>query len=227
MEQETRRTFPYIAERVWSDLRRQFRQAPPRGAVDGEYLATVLNIDLRSARNIAPNLRRLGLVDDEGRATERAMAWRDNGGYREATTAMAAEVYPTSLLDAVPGPTPDVEAARRWFARETRSGEANARRLASFYALLIRGDPSGIEAEHATRSDSATHARASRQKPVARDRVVERSHQGSLRRGDRSRPTLGLHFHLASDIGDEQLAKIFAYVDRYLGDVMRDQEGSI
>ncbi len=143
METEARRAaFPYLPTKNWWDLRRRFRASPPREVTTG-YLADVLSITERAAMNLLPSLRRLGLIDENGRPTERAMAWRDDERYQEATNAMIADAYPSALVDVAPPPDPDTATARRWFARETGRGEAYARQLASFYALLARGDASG------------------------------------------------------------------------------------
>jgi hypothetical protein len=105
------RGYPAIPASNWQDLRRRFTTTPPRGPVDPAYLAGVLNISERTAQNILPALRQLGLVDAQGRATERAMAWRDDQQYPAIAQEMLEDVYPQALRDVAPPPNPNRDAA--------------------------------------------------------------------------------------------------------------------
>jgi Family of unknown function (DUF5343) len=140
-----RHTYPYLPDRNWWALRRRFQQTPPRGEVDASYLASVLGIGEAAAGNLIAPLRAVGLVDDSGRPTDRAMAWRDDDGYRQATEEMLESVYPQGLRDAAPPPDPDRDTVIRWFLRDTGTGQSAAERMARFYILLAAGDPSGAE----------------------------------------------------------------------------------
>jgi len=220
MEAESRRAYPYVAERVWWDLRRQFKLAPPRGAVDASYLSTVLKMDQRSARNIIPNLRRVHLIDEGGRATELAIAWRDDLRYREATQEMMAAAYPESLLDAAPAPSPDSETVRRWFARETRSGEGNARRLAAFYELLARGDPSEATDE-ARRRLAIGRTSGALAKPRLREARIHQGPEREVERHDteatpRAPAQVAIHIHIDAAATDQQLDRVIGRLEQLL-----------
>ena len=80
MAQEKRRTFPSIPGQNWFDLRRRFQQAVP-GQVDADYLQSVLGIGEGHAKNLIPQLRAVGLINDGGQPTDLAMDWRDDGQY--------------------------------------------------------------------------------------------------------------------------------------------------
>jgi len=135
----------------WWALRRRFQQTPPRGEVDAAYLAGVLSIGEAAARNLIPALRAVGLIDDAGRPTDRAMAWRDDEHYGQAATAMIEAIYPQSLRDVAPPPNPDRGAVERWFLRDTGTGQAAAERMARFYELLAAGDPAAADRPAAER----------------------------------------------------------------------------
>ena len=107
-----RRTYPNIPESNWWALRRRFQQTMPR-EVDASYLATVLDISEAAAGNVTGPLRAVGLIDENGRPTDVALAWRDDEQYRQVTIAMLESVYPQGLRDAAPPRTP-TEA--RWSA---------------------------------------------------------------------------------------------------------------
>lgn len=110
---EDKKSFPMLPIKHWWNLRKKFRQSLP-GVVTGSYLATVLNMEENSANtNVLLPLRALGIVDNDGKTTERARLWRDDDHYSEVCRAIVGEVYPEELLHAVPNPTQNRSAAER------------------------------------------------------------------------------------------------------------------
>ena len=230
-----RRGYPYVPRNNWRDLRARFLATPPRGEVNAGYLAGVLGIGEGSAKNLVPSLRALGLVDGEGRATERAMAWRDDEHYAETTRLMLEEVYPQALRDIAPPPNPDRETARRWFMRDLNTGEAAADKLASFYVLLAAGDPTaGDEAaehprERHPRPRPGTR-RASETRRARRDAVATPSASTSgqastaspteVRQRTTSGPSLhvDIQVHIDPAAPADQIDAIFESMARHLFD---------
>ena len=155
-----RRSYPYMPNSNWRDLRRRFNANPPRGDVDAAYLAGVLGITDRAAANVVPSLRDLGLIDQAGRTTDRAMAWRDDAQYAEVVGQMIEEIYPQALRDVAPPPDPNREAAKRWFMRDLNTGEPQGERLARFYVMLASGNPNAAEEQPAGVGPRATTRRA-------------------------------------------------------------------
>jgi hypothetical protein len=118
-EIERKKSYPMLPISHWWALRKKFRQSIP-GVVTDSYLATVLNMEANSARaNVLPFLRTLGIIDSEGKPTERARLWRDDEHYPAVCEAITREVYPQELLDAVPNPNVEKAKARSWFANRT------------------------------------------------------------------------------------------------------------
>jgi hypothetical protein len=139
--------------------------------VDASYLATVLDISEAAAGNLTGPLRALGLIDDNGRPTDLALAWRDDEQYRQVTSTMLESVYPQGLRDAAPPPSPDRGAVVRWFSRTTGAGQAYTERMARLYLLLAAGDPGG--------ADQPARERAPRQgQPVAQGRPTRQTRAG-------------------------------------------------
>lgn len=142
-DENGRRSYPKLPVRNWWDLRQRFGQSYPK-AVDVDYLQSVLGLTSKgSAQNLISPLRALGLIDEEGRPTERANEWRSDEGYKKACSEMFESVYPSSLRDAFPGPSPDVVGVKAWFQRNLRVGDAAAGGMASIFALIAEADPSG------------------------------------------------------------------------------------
>lgn len=227
-----RRTYPYMPESNWWALRRRFQQTMPR-EVDSQYLATVLGITEPAARNLTGPLRAVGLIDEDDRPTDRALAWRDDEHYRQVTTEILEAVYPQGLRDAAPPPDPDRGAVVRWFSRTTGTGQAAAERMARFYALLAAGDPAAADQATAERT-----ARPGQMTPATRPARQARAAGGAAARTNRGQAAppqeqpaapaarqvqqpsvhIDIQVHIDPAATAEQIDQIFASMARHLYD---------
>ena len=132
-----KKTFPMLPIAHWSSLRKKFQQSIP-GVVTDTYIATVLNMEAKSARaNVLPYLRILGIINDDLKTTARAKAWRDDDLYPTVCVEMLGEIYPEELIHAVPDATNNRTAAERWFANHTGTGTAAVKRMTALYAAYF------------------------------------------------------------------------------------------
>jgi hypothetical protein len=162
-----RAAYPTFPASCWWPLRERFKRALPP-TISAEYLQAVLEVEPKTARNLVPMLRQMGFIDDAGALLPRANEWRVDVEYREICRAIAAEIYPDALRHAVPHPGSDFDAAVRWFMKASGVGVAAAKRMARFYALLMKGDPREGQARldrPASRPDGAA-AGAVQRRPV-------------------------------------------------------------
>lgn len=159
--------FPMIPLKAWWALRKKFDQAIPTSVTPG-YVATTLKMNERSAKtNVINYLIKFGIVDQDGKPLPRANDWRDKEHYSEVCKQIREEIYPSELLDAVPGPVINRSAAESWFRRKTRVGEKAAQKMAAVYEMLWEADPSKGQ-ETATKSPAAKPRRPTTPKlPVA------------------------------------------------------------
>ena len=102
----------------------------------------VLGATEKTAKNVQPQLRLLGLIDEDERPTQLAQDWRSDETYGAACGAILDAVYPAELREAVPPDSGDKAGAVRWFMRRGNVGEASAKMMAAFYLLLGEADPS-------------------------------------------------------------------------------------
>ncbi len=222
---DTRPGYPRIPAKNWWDLRRRFRQTPPR-QVDSSYLQTVLGLSEGAANNLLPSLRTAGLIDEKGEPTQRAMEWRDDEHYSKVCEDIRQDVYPSTLLDALPPPDPARNEVARWFARETKTGETNARRMAAFYVLLAEANPNSSDSSGERQTEPRPAARR-REKaaqlttrrpqnasaaPETQDRVRQPAEQGS----DRPVVHIDVNIHIDSNASADQIDQIFESMSRHL-----------
>jgi hypothetical protein len=208
----------------WWALRKKFKQSIP-GVVTDNYLATVLDMEVKSARaNVLPFLRTLGIIDDDGKPKERAKKWRDDDHYPEVCLAILREVYPKDLLDAVADPKTSRSKAERWFGNHTGAGEAACRRMAALYSVLVEANPAG-EAGGSKTGDSAKAAKKLPQKPRA-----ARKEQAELPANPPATPpaaqnpatsagpgiNINLQVHISADASADQIEQIFAAMAKHI-----------
>jgi hypothetical protein len=231
-----RRTYPYLPDTNWWALRRQFQRTPPRGEVNAAYLSGILNVGERAAQNLVPTLRAIGLIGDDNRITERALAWREDEQYRQVTTEMLEAIYPQGLRDVAPPPEPDRGTVERWFLRDTGTGQAAADRMTRFYLLLAAGDPNAGEQATERPNRQGTAAPQARD---ARPRATRRG--GGAGRGEPAREAaetatpeqvpahaprqaqppsvhIDIQVHIDPAATAEQIDQIFASMARHLYD---------
>lgn len=202
--------------------------------VDASYLATVLSIGEAAAGNLTSPLRAVGLIDENGRPTDLALAWRDDEQYRQAATTMLESIYPQGLRDAAPPPTPNRGAVVRWFSRATGAGQAATERMARLYLLLAAGDSAAGDpavAERAPRQGQAgaegreprrTRAAASAGAPASGTTVQAAQLQAppATPTARHAQPSvhIDIQVHIDPAATAEQIDQIFASMARHLYD---------
>ena len=174
MTSRERPAYPTFPASCWWPLRERLKRSLP-ASITAEYLQAVLEVEPKTARNLVPMLRQMGLVDEAGAPRERANAWRVDAEYRQVCHAIRDELYPAALRHAVPDPAADFDAAVRWFMKASGVGTAAAKRMARFYTLLSKADPSEFRERIDRRSDAPLR------------RPTPRVRSGNSRLGD-SRP---------------------------------------
>lgn len=232
-EGETRKGFPMLPISHWWALRKKFRQSIP-GVVTDSYLSTVLSMGVNSARaNVLPFLKVLGIIDQDGKPTERAKLWRDDAHYTAVCKAIVSEVYPAELRDAVPDPASEKAKARSWFAQHTGVGEEAANRMVSLYSLLVEADsskqpdldkkptpkkatPKSARAGGASERSSQSANDAPRHPPGGEGGD---SGSGDARRGSPDHSpevNINLQIHISADASPDQIDQIFASMAKHL-----------
>src|SRR5688500_14941753 len=121
MHERSRVAFPTFPSSCWWPLRERFKRALPP-SITTEYLQAVLEVEPKTARNLVPMLRQMGLTDETGALRARANAWRVDSEYAEVCRAIRDEIYPAALRHAVPDPARDCDSAVRWFMKTTGVG---------------------------------------------------------------------------------------------------------
>jgi Family of unknown function (DUF5343) len=224
MADAAKKSFPRLPVSTWWNLRKKFKQSIP-GVVTDNYLATVLDIKVDSARaNVLPFLKQLGIIDEDGKTGDRAKFWRDDEHYPAVCKQILQEVYPEELLQAVPGPPVQRARAERWFAHETGTGTGAAGQMATLYTVLVEADATkqadGEKKERAAKSSDDKPRRAVRTIQAATtvpSRTRESEPNGGTRK-ERQVPgiNINLQVHISADATADQIDQIFASMAKHI-----------
>src|SRR5829696_680760 len=172
----------------------------------------------------------LGLIDEQGRPTDRANDWRSDDHYADVCRQIRDECYPQALRDAFPGPEIDRGAAEQWFSRIGKMGESSAKNVALIFEVLTRADLAGQDspspnAGGTTRPGPTGNVPDSRRSGVrpARVAAVSRTQDdasSNVTRRSQTDWTPALHvnvqIHISADASADQIDQIFASMARHL-----------
>src|SRR5687768_15200283 len=97
---------PQIPSTVWWGVR-SLLQKSPKATVDERALAASLSVQPVAARQYISELKSVGILNDDGKATELANRWRLDTSYKDAAEEVVRKAYPDSLVDLAPPGTAD------------------------------------------------------------------------------------------------------------------------
>ncbi len=235
-------SYPTFPKQAWWTLRKNFSQRLP-GVVDREYLSSVLNMQLETAQNIVPPLRRMGLIDENGKPTDRANRWRFDEEYQAVCEEIRQEIYPQKLLDAFHDPASISRTSlENRFKNDARVGNSAAKHMAVLYLLLLKADPSEQDTTASNLTKQPTKGNRS-QSPVPKGgtSAAKQAIQGGpvkanghLTDAEENKPRQArhageygpsIHFniqvHISPDASEDQIDHIFASMAKHFGPFSR------
>jgi len=226
--------YPMISTSAWWALRKKFKQTmPPR--VTANSLASLLDMTPKSVGiNLLSPLRKMGLIDSEGRTTDRAKRWRDDDQYPLVCEEIRRDIYPQELLDTFPSSDSPRASVERWFAMEAGVGESAKQKMATLYLLLSEADPTKQDGSpnvaKATKPkiiSSTIKSNSPSAKKVATNKSNGKAHQSPEPEQIISSPTeqvsnvvpslhIDVQIHIPPDASAEQIDHIFASMAKHL-----------
>jgi hypothetical protein len=226
-----RNRYPQIPSTVWWGVRSILNRTPS-ATIDERLLGVQLGVQEAAAKAYINELRQVGIITDEGKATPLAQRWRLDDSYPDAVTDLIQATYPEGLVHIAPPGDAERQKVVSWFQREGL-GQGAAGNKAATYLLL--SSPAPNEAPKAssktTQTDAPARARPARSQPNNGGRAGQVTEAPSPRegRGEVKTPTAGrspeafplnvnVQIHISADAGTEQIESIFQAMRRYLYD---------
>lgn len=223
--------YPQIPSTVWWGVR-AILQKTPNVTVDERLLGVQLGVQEAAARAYINELRNVGLLTDEGKATPTAQKWRLDESYAEAAKQIVEYIYPEGLLHLAPPGDADRQKVVSWFLREGL-GQGAAGNKAAAYLLISSPTPNEAPRANAksSQSDGNSIARPTRTSARRSKNGEGNANEPSVRRGgddQNSKPprsgtdvfplNVNVQIHISADAGSEQIESIFQAMRRYLYD---------
>lgn len=217
--------FPQIPSTVWWGVR-AILQKSPRATIDERMLGVQLGVQEVAARQYITELKNVGLLDEDCRASEIAVKWRLDDSYAEAVDALIANNYPEGLIHLAPPGEGDRQKIVSWFEREGLGRGAAGNKAATYLLLgssLPNDSPSKVNGKPAQPQVTARKAAApaTNKSPV---KVAGERHKAGVRvdQGRRADSNLlplnvNVQIHISADAGVDQINAIFSAMKRYLG----------
>jgi hypothetical protein len=219
--------YPQIPSTVWWGVR-SILQRTPNAAVDERMLGVQLGVQEAAARQYVAELKNVGILTDENRATPLAQRWRLDDTYMEAVRELATAAYPEGLLHVAPPGEADRQKIVSWFLQEGL-GQGTAGNKAATYLLLTSPTPNEAPARGTASQSRKEASETTRQTPMSR-RVAGAVSSGRTVRavGGAKSPShpltegiplnVNVQIHISADAGSEQIESIFSAMRRYLYD---------
>lgn len=207
--------FPQIPRPVWYGVRSIFNKSLSR-KLDENSLAASLDVQPSAARQYLVELRRVGLVTEDGAATSLAAKWRQDDSYDEAVEEILKTAYPESLVDLAPAGSADRAVVERWFKNQGL-GEGTARNKAATYLMIANG---GVSFEPPQASGEGGRKSRSRGKKAEEKSEVTKREDGRKVATPLSPDVMPLNvnvqIHISADASTEQIEAIFSAMRNYL-----------
>ncbi len=221
-------SYPMLPARSWWALRKKFQSTMPSKTTPS-YLSTELKMSEQSAQNnVLPYLRTVGLIDGDNKPTQLANDWRFNEKYTDVCKTMRSNIYDQELLDLFPSTIEDRNSVEEWFAKKTRSGKVAARRMAAFFELLTKADPS--EGDIVIQKKSATpKAKMNVKEGTVKSATVQQNNKQPTTFTPPTSPTetyqhspslhIDIQVHISPQSSDTQIEKVFESMAKHLKDL--------
>lgn len=212
--------FPQVPARVWWGVRDLLNRSPKMKFEDSSLAAT-LNVQPAAARQYLAELKRIGLLDEKGAASELGEKWRHDEGYETVVTEILRSSYPESLISIAPAGDAERASVERWFAH-AGLGSGTAKNKAGTYLMIandrpgeikVRAAPQRVEKPPTERRPTAA-PKAAAQKTDGQDN----QDRGRAQNGSTFPLNLNVQIHISADASTDQIETIFAAMKKYLHD---------
>jgi hypothetical protein len=215
-------SYPQIPSTVWWGVRNILKRTPGT-AIDERTLGVELNVQETAARQYVGELKRVGILSDENKATSVAQKWRHDETYGEAVDELLRAVYPEGLTNIAPRGAADRQKIISWFTREG-FGTGTAANKAATYLLISSESPN----EPPARGNSGQQKTPTKQPQYNQRNAVSQATKHPTVRTEEAprRPAstglmplnINVQIHISADASGAQIESIFGAMRRYLYD---------
>ena len=213
-------SYPQIPSTVWWGIR-NILQRSPNATINDRTLGVELNVQEAAARQYLAELKRVGILSEDNKATAIAQKWRHDETYREAVDEILANAYPEGLVQIAPPGAADRQKIVSWFTREGL-GSGTAGNKAATYLLISSESPN----ESPARGIAAPSKGAAKKAAAPKRAQSQTPAPQSAKTPQRNTPSpagamplnINVQIHISAEASGEQIESIFSAMRRYLYD---------
>lgn len=209
-------SYPQIPATVWWGLRGIF-QRTPSATIDERFLGVHLGVQEVAARQYLTELKRVGILTEEGKATPVAGRWRNDESYWDAVQEILEGVYPAGLLQVAPPETAERQKVVSWFTHEGL-GSGTAGNKAATYLLIASRTPNEAPSRGSSQKPAVEAVRSQKSKPAKTTQPVQQNSAHASRQVESMPLNVNVQIHISADATGEQIESIFSAMRRYLYD---------
>lgn len=209
-------SFPQIPKTVWWGVRDLITRRPTV-KFDADMLGAQLSVQAAASKQYLTELKRIGILDEEGKATKTALKWRQEGEYKDAVQEIAESTYPDSLLTIAPPGEADRQVVVNWFVNQGL-GEGSAKNKAATYLLVTSSDPvNGGTTQPGNASKSTASEPVSRVSRPKKQKSINKESDARNNFNEGLMPlNVNLQLHISADATSDQIEAIFSAMKKYL-----------
>jgi hypothetical protein len=210
-------SYPQIPATVWWGLRGILHRTPST-TIDERFLGVHLGVQDVAARQYLTELKRVGILTDEGKATPVAGRWRNDETYWSAVQEILKAVYPAGLLQVAPPEDAERQRVVSWFTHEGLGSGTAGNKAATYLMIASRTPNEAPSRGTSTQKNVAETLRSPKAKPAKQPRAGETKPASSPRQGDPMPLNVNVQIHISADATGDQIESIFSAMRRYLYD---------
>jgi hypothetical protein len=208
-------SFPQIPSTVWWGVR-GILQKTPSATIDERYLGIHLGVQEAASRQYISELKRVGILGEDGKATPLAGRWRHDETYWAAAQEVIKTSYPAGLIQVAPPGEADRQRVISWFIREGL-GTGTANNKTATYLLIGSKTPNESPSRSATTQQKAPSTKDQASKPKAALKP-SRTPAPPERASEAWPLNIHIQIHISADANNEQTESTFSAMRRYLHD---------
>lgn len=215
-------SYPMLSEKNWWTIRNKFKASLP-STVTTNYIKTLLSLSSNASAtsNVISPLKRLGLIDDDGKPTPLANDWRLEDKYADACERMIKHVYPQELRDLFPEKEVDRSSAESWFMSQG-AGQGASYKMAALFILLKSGEIKEQKPSQKKTSPTKTKpkekkvAKAIPSENIQNDNTPSVSNETNNLSSSQPNLHIDLQIHISPESTPEQIEAIFSSMAKHL-----------
>jgi hypothetical protein len=217
-----RAAYPQIPSTVWWGVRGLLKRSPS-AKVDPEMLGATLGVQPVAARQYLSELIRVGILDEDGKATNVALKWRQDDEYAGAVEELASTAYPEGLITIAPPGDADRQTVVNWFVSQNL-GEGAAKNKAATYLLVTSKEPNDAPAKASVTTNNSPSTKGSTGLPKKGPTRKAAEKDGAKQRKSKDESSgllplnVNVQIHISADASSDQIESIFAAMRKYLRD---------